>query len=219
MTTLLPIRLKCPCCGEEFESVSWGSTNTFGPLTTELYRQAGGFPSMPLDVHGCGKCGYCGYKPDFAEGRVDATLRQWVKENLANPPGGQEMPPSRKYEHTARIAVQRGETAVRLGQLWLRAAWCGDHEGQSDRLKYRREAARCFEEALEQGKVTNEERPFIIYLAGELNRRLGNAEKAKAWFAKLPNAVGKNERLAWLVDLAIQQSTDPKEYVKERPEP
>ncbi|MCX6843379.1 MAG: hypothetical protein NTX53_13980 [candidate division WOR-3 bacterium] len=75
MTTPMPVNLICPCCGTEFESMSLRSTNTCGPLTTDLYRHAGGFPSLPLLVHGCTQCGYSGHIGDFDPEQVTPSLK------------------------------------------------------------------------------------------------------------------------------------------------
>ncbi len=112
--------------------MSLRSTNTCGPLTTDLYRHAGGFPSLPLMVHYCTPCGYSGPIGDFDPEEVAAG------------------------------------------------------------------------------------RAVITYLIGELRRRTGDPDKAKAWFARMPDAVGGNAKQDWLIDLAIQPSINPKEMVDEK---
>lgn len=68
MTTMIRVDLVCPCCGHEFQARALGSTNTCGPLTTDLHRHAGGLDPLPLMIHGCGKCGYSGF-PERNEGQ------------------------------------------------------------------------------------------------------------------------------------------------------
>jgi hypothetical protein len=93
------------------------------------------------------------------------------------------------------------------------AGWCsGDGESGA---RYRREAVIRFEDAIDAGPVPQKERATITYLIGELHRRTGNAEKAKLWFARVPDAVAGAPDRQWLVDLAIQQSTNPKDFVDE----
>jgi len=182
-----------------------------------LYRHAGGFPSLPLEVHGCVKCGYCGYADDFKPGSADEELKRWVRANLVPPEGRDRFPADRCYEYVARIAERRGALPKVTGLLWLKAAWCGPDKSESaDYLRFRREALARVEAALAKGEFTAEELPAVTYLAGELSRRIGNAEQARAWFARVPAAVGDNAEAKWFIDLAIQQSTDPKEFVEER---
>jgi uncharacterized protein (DUF2225 family) len=208
----MPIELTCPCCGNRFESVSLRSTNTCGPLTTDLYRQAGGFQPLPLMVHGCPKCGYAGSLGRFESGSATPELAEWVKANLSPPPD--RFASGSMYENSARIAEHMGAGPYEVANIWLRGAWC-EPDASSRGARYRREAAVRFEAALDAGQVPQERRAVLTYLIGELHRRTGSPEKAKAWFALVPDAVGGDEKARWLVDLAIQQSTDPKEFVDE----
>jgi hypothetical protein len=212
MTTTMPVNLKCPCCGHEFESMSFASTNTCGPLTTDLYRHAGGFPSLPLMVHGCSRCGYSGHLRGFDPEAASPELKEWVRANLKPIPD--RFSAAAKYENAARIAEHRGAPPYKVADIWLRAGWCEAEESKSG-IRYRHEAVLRFEAAIEAGQVPEKERAAITYLIGELHRRVGNPDKAKAWFARVPDAVGDNAEQKWLIDLAIQQSTEPKEFVDE----
>jgi uncharacterized protein (DUF2225 family) len=71
MTTLSPLSLTCPCCEQEFQTQTLGSTNSFGPLTTDLYKMAGGMDPLPYFVHTCNQCGFSGYEDDFEEPITD----------------------------------------------------------------------------------------------------------------------------------------------------
>lgn len=212
MTTPMPVSLKCPCCGNEFESMSLRSTNTGGPLTTDLYRHAGGFPYLPLMVHGCTQCGYSGHMGAFDPKEATTGLKEWVRDNLKPIPDRYST--GAKYENSARIAEHKGVPSYEVANIWLRAGWCAPEPGEPG-VHYRREAVSRFEAAMDAGTVPKDERALVTYLIGELHRRVGNPDKAKAWFARVPDAVGDNAERKWLIDLAIQQSTDPKEMVDE----
>jgi len=192
------------------KSLSLSSTNTCGPLTTDLYRKAGGLPSLPLMVHGCEKCGYAGMLGSFEPGNMTPALNEWVKANLG--PRTDDFPAGAQYENAARIAGYLGAQPYEVAGLWLRAGWC---VGGSAGERYRREAVARFEAAMDAGQVPKDERAPITYLIGELHRRTGNADKAKVWFARVPDAVADDPDGQWLVDLAIQQSTNPKDFVDE----
>lgn len=213
MTTPMPVTLKCPCCGHEFESMSLRSTNTAGPLTTDMYRHAGGFPSLPLMVHGCSQCGYSGGMGDFNLKKVTPAVKEWVRANLKPIPVRHST--GAKYENSARITEHEGAPPYQVASIWLRAGWCEGEQSESG-VRYRAEAVVRFEAAMAAGQVPKDERAFLTYLIGELHRRTGNPDKARTWFARVPDAVGDNAEQKWLIDLAIQQSTDPKEFVEEK---
>jgi uncharacterized protein (DUF2225 family) len=193
--------------------MSLRSTNTCGPLTTDLYRHAGGFPSLPLMVHGCARCGYSGYVGDFDPEQVTPALKEWVRVNLKPIPD--RFSTGAKYENSARIADYQGASPFHVAQVWLKAGW-SESEGSESGIRYRREAVARFEAAMERNEVAADSRAVITYLIGELYRRVGDPDKAKAWFARVPDAVGGNAKQEWLIDLAIQQSTNPKEMVDEK---
>ena len=212
MTQVMRVNLVCPCCSHEFESMAFASTNSFGPMTTELRRHASGLSPLPLTVHGCERCGYAGSRASFSPERASPELKEWVQKNLGLRLDG--FPSWAKYENAARIAEFEGLPQHTVAHVWLRAAWCEAEQGKAGD-RYRREALTRYEAALEQGLVPKEELPVVTYLAGELNRRTGNAAKARAWFSHVPDAVGGQADAGWLIDLAIQQSVAPKEFVEE----
>jgi hypothetical protein len=193
--------------------MSLATTNTFGPLTTDLYRHAGGFPSLPLMIHGCPQCGYSGHAGAFDPDEVTPRLKEWVRANLK--PVSGRFRAGAKYENSARIVEHEGAPPYQVANIWLRAGWCEDGQSESG-VRYRREAVLRFEAAMDAGQVPKGERAIITYLIGELHRRIGDAAKAKDWFARVPNAVAGNAKEQWLIDLAIQQSTNPQEFVEEK---
>jgi len=163
-------------------------------------------------VHGCVKCGYAGTLDSFKPGSTSPAVNEWVKAHLG--PRTDDFPTAAKYENEARIADFVGTQPYESAGIWLRAGWCTDNPSP-DGQRFRREAVVRFEAAMDSDQVPQDERAPVTYLIGELNRRIGNAEKAKEWFARVPEAVsGDNER-QWLIDLAIQQSTNPQEFVDE----
>ena len=212
MTRPMSVSLKCPCCGNQFKAMTLFSTNTCGPLTTDLYRHAGGFPSLPLMVHACSQCGYSGQEGDFTPEAVTSVLSEWVLQNIK--PIADRHNVGARYENSARIAEQRGASAYSVAHIWLRAGWCESQGGEAG-VRFRREAVTRFEAAMDKGKVPKDELATITYLIGELHRRVGDSDQARVWFGRVPDAVGDDAEQKWLIDLAIQQSTNPKEMVDE----
>jgi hypothetical protein len=153
MTTLMPVALTCPCCGHEFESTSLGSTNTCGPLTTDLYRHAGGFPSLPLMVHGCTQCGYSGHVGDFDPEQVTPAMKEWVRANLKPIPDrfstGAKYQMKAKAKAEATRAPAQTLTSTSTSYCPGQAGWC-ESEGSESGVRYRREAVARFEAAMER---------------------------------------------------------------------
>ncbi len=52
-----------------------------------------------------------------------------------------------------------------------------------------------------------------IYLIGELHRRVGEIGAANEWFDKVAEATKGDSKQQWLVELAFQQKTNPKEFI------
>lgn len=149
---------------------------------------------------------------DFEPKEVMPALKEWVRANLKPIPDRYSS--GAMYENSARIAEHRGAPPYRVANFWLKAGWCESERSESG-VRYRREAVARFETAMERKQVPEDARAAITYLIGELHRRVGNPDKARAWFARVPDAVGGNAERKWLIDLAIQQSTNPKEMVDE----
>lgn len=216
MTTLLRLELTCPCCGGQFESATFGSTNTYGPLTSELYKQAVGIQYIGLVIHSCPDCGYAGHAEDFGKTTLDEPLRRWIADNLTPRLAGDgSLSGSERYIHAALIAEREERPLIEVAELFLNGAWCGG-TGADD---CRREAASRFELALEQDKVAHSQRATITYLVGELLRRVGETGRANDWFARVPDAVGDRDEQRWLVTLAARQATDPQEFIETEPNP
>jgi hypothetical protein len=147
-------------------------------------------------------------------------LKEWVRTNLKPIPdrfradAKYQMKAKAKAKAEATRAPAQTLTSTSTSYCPGQAGWC-ESEGSGSGVRYRREAVARFEAAMERKQVTADSRATITYLIGELYRRVGDPDKAKAWFARVPDAVGGNAKQEWLIDLAIQQSTNPKEMVDE----
>ena len=120
------------------------------------------------------------------------------------------------YEFAAKVASWQGEQPRRLGELWLRAAWCcvDENDVEGERY-YRRHAVWAFEEALATyDGVGRDERALITYLVGELWRRIGDEQRAKKWFDRVPVEITSPTRQRWVADAARQQKHQPREWFR-----
>jgi uncharacterized protein (DUF2225 family) len=214
MTTFREVDLNCPCCGNRFESSTWGSTNTLGQETTDLYQYARGYQPLPLYIHTCDRCGYTGYRDDFQETEISEKVKELIKEKLTPLAMDEEAFPGQRYECAAWIAEWREIPSLAIGNLYLRAAYCCCvyDENREDESRYRRQAIKHFENAIQKKEVPEDQIAAYTYLIGELYRRVGERENAGVWFDQVPELVGQDPEKEWLVKAANQQKTDPKEF-------
>jgi uncharacterized protein (DUF2225 family) len=121
---------------------------------------------------------------------------------------------SDKYEFAAKVATWQGAEPRRVADLLLRAAWCCVDEGDTEAERYfRRQAAWAFERALASyDGVERDERAVLTYLVGELWRRVGDINKAREWFDRVPGELTNPAAQQWVVDAARQQRDCPREW-------
>ena len=124
MTTTRKIDVTCPCCGHEFQVTQVMSTNTFGPLTTDLYQYASGFQAIEFGLDMCRSCGYAAVNMS-EEKDIPDTTRQFVIEHLKTKPMGTHSQTTWiSYEHSALIKEFEGEGPWEVACIYLSAAWC-----------------------------------------------------------------------------------------------
>ena len=147
-----------------------------------------GLDALPLMVHACPRCCFAGYESDFE--KVEPAVKRFVlTEELRADEiiGGEErehLRGSSKYMLAARCrAADPAAREIEVADLYLRAAWCARSENLRDREQQcQSEAVLRFEQALDTGSVEANERPTILYLVGELYRRLGMFDVACDYF-------------------------------------
>lgn len=214
MTTLRQIELRCPSCGHQFGSQAVASTNGFGGKRTDFHEQAAGTQPLPYQVHMCTWCGYSGAERDFTEQTdISPLVREHVWNELS-PRVSALTPGSEKYEAAAKIAAWQGADIRTVGDLLLRAAWCCVEEGDVEAERYfRRQAAWALEEALEAyDLVPKDERAVLVYLIGELWRRVGDWKQSAVWFDRVAKEVVDADAQRWIINAAHRQRTDPLEW-------
>jgi uncharacterized protein len=204
--------LICPNCGNEVEANVLVSTNTFGGLTTDLHRLAGGAEPLEYLIHSCQNCGFTGGAGEF-QGNVASNIAAQIKEFVLPHVRDERLKADARWEFAAQIAEWRQQIPEVVAQFYLNAAWCADEPDKEH--YYRRRAADWFEQALDVGV---ENRPVILYLVGELYRRVGDTEVAIHWFdeaiAEADAEADKDPNAARIKEIAIQQKTNPQEMIQ-----
>lgn len=215
MTTLREIQLQCPVCANRFTSKAVLTTDSVSGRRTDFHERSSGIQPLPYLVHLCQRCGYAGTEQEFSEESDASPMLQRHIWNELTPRLTDETPAaSEKYEFAAKVAIWHGMEPRRVGELWLRAAWCSVDEGDTEAERYfRRFAAWTFEEALSTyDGVAREERSVLTYLIGELWRRIGDDVLAREWFDRVPDEITAPETQEWILEESKRQRDDPREW-------
>ena len=214
MTTFRELPLRCPVCERTFTSREVVSTNAFGGKRTDFHVRALGEQPTQYHVHACPTCGYAGRGELFADDaspNSKVVARVWLE--LTPRLSAERLTGSEKLEFAAKVALWSGAAASELGDLYLRAAWCCVDEGDVEAERFfRRHAAWSFASALDDWDgVDSTERALVTYLVGELWRRIGDDQRAREWYDRVSSEVVSTEQ-QWLVRLARQQKSDPRDW-------
>ena len=214
MTTIDERSFTCPVDGREFADQVVMSTNQMGQQT-DFKPLVGGLFPFPFYVHACPSCGFAGYEDDF-DREYPEEFKRWAKSELAPELASGPLTGALKYILAARCALKMGKAKKDAADLFLRGAWCAQEEELAAlEMRCRREAASLFEEALASREIAPEERAVVTYLVGELHRRLGDAQTARAWFDAVPGEVSVPDKYAWLLRIAMIQKKNPLERFPE----
>jgi uncharacterized protein (DUF2225 family) len=213
MTTLQPHKITCPLCGNTFESPIITSTNSFGRLHSDLYKEASGEQPVCYFVHTCPGCGYSGFEGDFEKQDFSFVFKDLVERNIAPEIKDKMAGTYGNYYLAALCAEWRGAPAYVLARIYHMGAWCCRVRGDKDKEKfYLGKAAEYFEKALSSGDTPRENIAIFTYLAGDLHRRLGEAEKAKGWYGKVEGAIKENGGDPKIGEFARRQLTSPSDF-------
>ncbi|WP_174591659.1 DUF2225 domain-containing protein [Methanocella conradii] len=212
MTTIQPVRLTCPLCGNIFESPVVMSTNSFGKLHSDLYREASGIQPVCYFVHTCPSCGYTGYEGDFEKQEFSFVFRQNVEQNITPEVKGRKIGTNGHFYLAALCAEWRGAPAHVLARIYHMGAWCCRIKDEKEKERfYLGKAAEYFERALASSDAPKENIPIFTYLLGDLYRRLGEAEKAKEWYSKVEQAIkehGGDPRIGEFARRQLKEASD-----------
>jgi uncharacterized protein (DUF2225 family) len=219
MTTIFPISLECPVCQAEVSGYQVGSTNTFGKCTSDLYQFAAGAQSIQFGVNVCSACGFSAEICDFSSVGIDALVADRIRSGIFQESQESGLVQSRRYEHAARIADWRGFPDLRIGDLYLKAAWCLAHLEEASDVEresmLRAQVAKYFSQALDAGAVPRRERLAIIYLIGEQFRRNGNEREAARWFDRIVTESTRSTNARTWIDVALRQKYAPGNFLDE----
>lgn len=209
MTTFLSITLYCSICQRSFKSNGVGSCG-YASKRTDFRQNYWGFNPIEYFYHLCPHCGFCAPKKMF-EHKIDNSIREKLKEFGIL----EDKSLSKKLERAMLCLETLNELGVinkdefALANIFLDAYWWGDD--QDNTKKFGEKILDFFEKAFDKGQIPSDQFYTILYLMGEINRRIGNIDKAKKIFDEVISLTKNRKELDFIRKLAIQQRNDPKE--------
>ena len=170
---------------------------------------------MPLEIHTCPDCGYSGHKGEFGNTEIGTKVRELINARLKPLVRDEKAFSGRRFEYAAWVAEWRERPSIFVGQLYHKAAWCCVHDEVrvEEERYYRRQAIECYERALQNGEIPGEQLTGYTYLIGEFYRRVGEQNNANLWFDRVTEIAGTTDDERRLANLAIQQKTEPKDFL------
>jgi uncharacterized protein (DUF2225 family) len=209
MTTFSPIILTCSVCGKSFKSNEIGSCG-FASKRTDFRPNYWGFNPVEYFFHLC-PCGFCGPKQIF-ELKIEIDD---VKNEIFILGPLEEHTLPQKLERACQsleILNKYGiveSTEYELAESWLNTFWWAMNSEEEKQfgeivLKY-------YEIAFNKGQIPSDHFYGLLYLMGEINRRIVYIDKANKYFDEVISLTNDRDNLKDIRNLAIQQKEEPKE--------
>ena len=190
MTTVFQQHFVCGCCRYAFDDAVIGSCG-YASKDSDFRPNYWGMNPLPYFIHSCPRCGYTAYDigsipPAGVQGwllkggmqfvltQLETSIRQEA-QRYGNESGWQ------KYLQAVLCAEQANSDALKIADLFLHMAWTARSEEAFLAERYAQQRAlHYFRQAFEAELVPGDLQPEVLYLIGELYRRLSEFEQAQA---------------------------------------
>ena len=201
----------CPNCKAVFQSKVLGTYDTFGKSYSDLYVGSELDPQPILHhINICPKCGFAAFTHDYKTFDVDLSV---VKKAIAKVEEYSSRKPSKFNAGDGYIEMIEYSPAIsneEKSYLYLQACYAY-RILQDINLKPTRELLlKLIEEILEEESFQNNPEELYLYLAGELNRLLGNEVKSLDYFNE---ALELAEEETFISKITIHQLSKPSEEI------
>jgi hypothetical protein len=214
MTTFFPITLTCPVCGKDFKSQSVGSCG-HGSKRTDFRPNYWGANPVRYFYHNCPDCGYCNSQNFFKKEFKNQQFKEKIKSMGPLEKGSSGIDLSTKIERAMHcLEVMRDFDLIDINDFamannWINAYWWA--ENQQSEKRFGEITLDYFERAFDKDLIPENQYLTIMYLRGEIHRRIGNFKKAVELFRKVIDLGGKFPDPNNIVELAEKQKSNPKE--------
>lgn len=195
MTTTQRITVRCPKCDTIFDIKKLVTSGHTGQDTDFRPHFLGEDP-LNYFVHICPKCKFPALDDEliFARSTVSAFEMK--------------LPVEKKLEMLAERQLLEGEI-YKASKTYHRIVWVYRALGSKTEKPATIKAIKSYLKALKERKVPDEDKATVIYVVGELYRRIGEEEKAIEFFKRVKKyALPGQERIK---ELAKQQALSPKD--------
>lgn len=200
-------KLTCPVCANKFNSMKvMESKLRVEETDTDLFtRYKGDIHPLRYNAIVCPNCGNSALEENFKN--MSARKKEIIKEKVTPKWSGKNFTKERSLNESIvcfKLALYcaeiTGAKKAELAGICLKTAWLYRIKKDEKETKFLGLAARLYEESFsEEDNIMDE--LTLLYLIGEINRRLGEMDKAIQWIGKvISNPYIKNnpkiERLA-----------------------
>jgi len=201
MLYIAEVPVKCSNCGVKFSSRQVPVLFDTGYRNSELRQDFKGQiqPQEHYTVVTCPSCGKSDWSSCFEEINEPTVLSQ------------PNLPAHLQFRQAAIGSERGGKDFYNVGLFYLHAAWCADDVAAAVQAReYRKLAADAFRKSVVDVSCPVDRRGEIEYLIGELLRRAGEFEAARAHFNQvLPRLSGRFALMARkLMRLCESNSTE-----------
>lgn len=210
-------KVTCPVCGETFSAKAVKTSSyRMKSKDSDFFIKYDLINPYFYDVWLCNSCGYTAMKADFE--KIKSFQKDLIKQNVTPKWKGRVY--TEPYDVNAAIERYKlsllnyyfmESVASKKAMTCLKLAWMNRLiEDDKAEREYLSQALKGFNDAYfnEDFPIYGMDKFTVMYLIGELNRRLGNDSEAMLWFSKVITTPSVNKRLK---DLA----RDQKDLVKD----
>lgn len=189
-------KLLCSLCGNAFTSKKIRSRAIrVEKSESDFYLQYKDSTLNPIlyEIYVCPECGFS-FNEQFDD-RLAAEAKVMFRKKISSNWKKQSYGENRSYEEAAKTyklallsAEETEQTAVVKAGLCLRLSWLYRYlENEKEEARFQKHARSFYEASYTEGDFKNKNMTemTVLYLIGELSRRLGDKEGAARYFSKV----------------------------------
>jgi len=198
----------CPSCSSNFEARIVKSVTHQGQDSDFFPHYLGENP-LPFFLVRCPECSFTAYPEDYAPkmGEQNKVTPAFIKKVLSLPVAKKLPEEALKFFIAGKVYEENQRNPYHIGNLYLRGSWCCRLiENRKLEIELQQLAVKYLKQSVERSTITNPDNlPIVIYLVGELYRRLEDRQSAREWFGSVEEFVIDNDQ-QWILELTQKQA-------------